>query len=319
MPYLYVFDGEAAPVLTIQGEEEFEGSTTVTIIPSDVDHDVYYTLDGTDPKTSSTNARYMEPFTINESCTVRAWEEDADIYAEKTFTKKATQQVENIAAFKALADKSVAELKLNGAKVVYSWTSNNGNSSAYVRDASGAIVFYNTGIELQRNQDVNGSVLLQYSIYNNLPEAVKTDGTNADKLTIADGAEAEVKVIKVAQAADNVCDLVELQGVQIAEDGGKYYAVDGDDKVQIYNGFHLDAFNDLATYVTTEPTNVKGIMVVYKTTYEIYPIEDGIVSSISNVNATAEAGDGRIYNLAGQRVGNAYKGIVIVNGKKMIK
>ena len=39
MPYLYVFDGEAAPVLTIQGEEEFEGSTTVTIIPSDVDHD----------------------------------------------------------------------------------------------------------------------------------------------------------------------------------------------------------------------------------------------------------------------------------------
>ena len=44
MPYLYVFDGEAAPVLTIQGEEEFEGSTTVTIIPSDVDHDVYYTL-----------------------------------------------------------------------------------------------------------------------------------------------------------------------------------------------------------------------------------------------------------------------------------
>jgi hypothetical protein len=319
MPYLYVFDGEAAPVLTIQGEEEFEGSTTVTIIPSDVDHDVYYTLDGTDPKTSSTNARYMEPFTINESCTVRAWEEDADIYAEKTFTKKATQQVENIAAFKALADKSVAELKLNGAKVVYSWTSNNGNSSAYVRDASGAIVFYNTGIDLQKNQDINGSVLLQYSIYNNLPEAVKTDGTNADKLTIADGAEAEVKVIKVAQAADNVCDLVELQGVQIAEDGGKYYAVDGDDKVQIYNGFHLDAFKDLATYVTTEPTNVKGIMVVFKTTYEIYPIEDGIVSSISNVNATAEAGDGRIYNLAGQRVGNAYKGIVIVNGKKMIK
>jgi hypothetical protein len=320
MPYLYVFDGEAAPVLTIQGEEEFEGSTTVTIIPSDVDHDVYYTLDGTDPKTSSTNARYMEPFTINESCTVRAWEEDADIYAEKTFTKKATQQVENIAAFKALADKSVAELKLNGAKVVYSWTSNNGNSSAYVRDASGAIVFYNTGIELQKNQDVNGSVLLQYSIYNNLPEAVKTDGTNADKLTITDGAEAEVKAIKAAQAADYVCDLVELQGVQIAEDGGKYYAVDGDDKVQIYNGFHLDAFNDLATYVTTEPTNVKGIMVVYnKTTYEIYPIEDGIVSSISNVNATAEAGDGRLYNLAGQRVGNTYKGIVIVNGKKMIK
>jgi len=73
--------------LTISGETTFVESTVVTITPSDVDHDVYYTLDGTDPKTSSTQVRYMEPFTITETCTVRAWEEDADIYAEKTFTK----------------------------------------------------------------------------------------------------------------------------------------------------------------------------------------------------------------------------------------
>ena len=72
--------------LTISGETTFVESTVVTITPSDVDHDVYYTLDGTDPKTSSTQVRYMEPFTITETCTVRAWEEDADIYAEKNFT-----------------------------------------------------------------------------------------------------------------------------------------------------------------------------------------------------------------------------------------
>ena len=72
--------------LTISGEATFVESTIVTIIPSDVRNDVYYTLDGTDPKFSKTQVRYMEPFTITESCTVRAWEEDADIYAEKNFT-----------------------------------------------------------------------------------------------------------------------------------------------------------------------------------------------------------------------------------------
>jgi hypothetical protein len=36
------------------------------------------------------------------------------------------------------------------------------------------------------------------------------------------------------------------------------------------------------------------------------------------INAEAQQ-NGRIYNLAGQRVDNAFKGIVIVNGKKIVK
>ena len=91
----FVSVDEAAPAeLTISGEANFDESTVVTITPSDVDHDVYYTLDGSDPKTSSTNKRYMEPFTITETCTVKAWEEDADLFAEKTFTKNTVEVVE---------------------------------------------------------------------------------------------------------------------------------------------------------------------------------------------------------------------------------
>ncbi len=73
--------------LLISGETSFEESTVITIIPLNIDHDVYYTLDGTDPKTSITRKCYMEPFSITETCTVKAWEENVDIYAEKTFTK----------------------------------------------------------------------------------------------------------------------------------------------------------------------------------------------------------------------------------------
>ena len=52
----------------------------------------------------------------------------------------------------------------------------------------------------------------------------------------------------------------------------------------------------------------------------------GIVSTFGNsatgingVHVANKHNDGKMYNLAGQRVGNDYKGIVIVNGKKYIK
>lgn len=41
------------------------------------------------------------------------------------------------------------------------------------------------------------------------------------------------------------------------------------------------------------------------------------ISNISNDQATRN--DGKMYNLSGQQVGNNYKGIVIINGKKMLK
>ena len=41
-------------------------------------------------------------------------------------------------------------------------------------------------------------------------------------------------------------------------------------------------------------------------------------TGISTVK-TANTGNGMIYNLAGQRVDNSYKGLVIKNGKKVVQ
>ena len=47
---------------------------------------------------------------------------------------------------------------------------------------------------------------------------------------------------------------------------------------------------------------------------------DGIATAISEINADAAAEElGAIFNLAGQRVSKAQKGIYIINGKKVIK
>ena len=49
---------------------------------------------------------------------------------------------------------------------------------------------------------------------------------------------------------------------------------------------------------------------------EITPVE--AVTGIQNVKNAAEAEDGAIYNLAGQKVDAAFKGLVIKNGKKFV-
>ena len=42
-------------------------------------------------------------------------------------------------------------------------------------------------------------------------------------------------------------------------------------------------------------------------------------TAINEINAEGTNGDGATYNISGQRVDDSYKGIVIINGKKMMK
>lgn len=99
-----------------------------------------------------------------------------------------TTKAENIAAFKALGSGTTAILTLTNAQVVYKnkYTTKKGatNTEYYIRDASGAIQFFNTDLELNVNQVINGTVEVKYTLFNELPEATKTANTSAEKLTI---------------------------------------------------------------------------------------------------------------------------------------
>lgn len=97
---------------------------------------------------------------------------------------------------------------------------------------------------------------------------------------------------------------------------------------------NVSAENGTACYLTTDNTiktfaaanTLKGMRA-----YFIIPSNDGAketsldfgdgkttgIDAIDGGNALTESGSPK-YNLAGQRVGNGYKGVVIVNGKKMI-
>ena len=237
-------------------------------------------------------------------------------------------KAENIAAFKALASGTTATLTLKNAQVVYKnvYTTKSGatNTEYYVRDASGAIQFFNTDLELNVNQVINGTVEVTYSPFNELPEATKTANTSAEKLTITDGETAVPTKVTVADLASNkyLCDLVTVENANIiSEASGTYtnqYLTNGTDKVMIY-----DKFKTEISITDGEGLDVTGILVTAKlsgvVTKELAPISAPIPTGINNITTDATLENAPAFNLAGQKVGKAYKGVVIKAGKKFVQ
>lgn len=208
-------------------------------------------------------------------------EETAEYYAgSASYTLTVATTVDNIAAFKALADKTTAVLKLKDAQVLYAY-----NNDMYVRDATGAIDFFKSGLNYTQNQVLNGSLVGTYESYFDTPEL--TNPTDV-KLTATDGTAATpITLTKEQLTADHYCDLVKFAGVYNEADktiGG----------VVVYDKFGtgvLDDFTDGASYA------VIGILVSFKsepeilvTGYEESAKEEAGLSYGDIVSATAELG-----------------------------
>lgn len=65
------FDSVPNPVFATEPGTYFEGQT-VTITTSDPDSAIYYTVDGSDPRSSETKTKYTGPVTLNKNTTVMA-------------------------------------------------------------------------------------------------------------------------------------------------------------------------------------------------------------------------------------------------------
>lgn len=238
-----------------------------------------------------------------------------------------TPTADNIAAFKALTSGTTAILTLKDAQVVYKnvYTTSKGatNTEYYVRDASGAIQFYNTDLELEVGQILKGTVEVKYSPFNDMPEAAKTANTSAEKLTITTGT-VTPKTVTVTDLTNDtyLCDLVTVENAKIAtEEEGTYtnqYLISGDDKVMVY-----DKFKTGAKIENGEGFNVTGILVTAKLSgnivREFAPISAPVATGISNITTDAASANAPVYNLAGQKVSASYKGVVVKAGKKYIQ
>ena len=170
--------------------------------------------------------------------------------------------VANIAAFKALNSGDEAKLTLSDAKVLFAK-----NKDIYVKDNTGAIDFYDTGLSaLKTGCTVSGTVIGKYSPYNNLPEFVKNDYTSSNDLTITEGT-VDATAITIANVSDDyICDLIKLTNVKVVQktegDKTNNYATDGSNEVLFYNKFSVsNALNAIDPEKPDNTYDIEGILV----------------------------------------------------------
>lgn len=227
-------------------------------------------------------------------------------------------KAENIAALKALENNTEAELTLTDAVVTFVNV-----KDMYITDATGSIDFYNTGLSYTAGQKLNGTIKVKFSVYRNTPQATNPSENN---LTATDGEATPQEVAISDVSLAKVCDYVKVSGkVKILEEtsGDKtytnyYIADESDNKVMIFNKFKGVPGTDITTLNDGDEATITGIIVPFNDTVEIaVTAMESTSTGIDNINAEL-TNDAPIYNLAGQRVEKAVKGINIQNGKKFI-
>lgn len=220
-------------------------------------------------------------------------------------------------------------LKLTNAKVVYV-NEYNGTVNTYVREGESAIELRTLGFNMPVNSTISGTVKVDLAYSYGVPYLNKNAGTTDDDLNIQESTEAAEPV--VATVADILAnkymnDLVLIKDFKFSKEeytsskgtGYNYYANDGDNKVMLYDKF--SKVGGVANLTEGETYSVKGIFgAIYNKVQEILPIEAiTTTTGISNITTDAADVNAPVYNLAGQKVGKDFKGVVVKAGKKYVQ
>ena len=285
--------------------------------------DIYYTLDESEPTAEST--LYTEPIVLEETTTVKAVAIDADGHASEVVSQKYVVysfiKAQNIAFAKACNLETPVELTLKNAVVLAV-----GNRYCVVRDATGALNLYGSNLDVAVGNRLNGNVKGVYTKFNGIPQI--SSGADYADITITEGDEPEATLLAIDEvAADvNILQLVKIENAVVEKDGNNWYAVSGNDRIQIYDTFK-------AGYTLEEGQvleSLTGIVIPYQRgntgdiVYELAPrneddiVVDEVATGISETMAQRQD-DGAIYTLDGRRVKTpTAKGIYIIGGKKTV-
>lgn len=124
----------------------------------------------------------------------------------------------------------------------------------------------------------------------------------------------------VSQASDSLNNTYGSLSYYISDDGTT------GNELQVYGGlsFKGEKFTSVDDIKVGDVVIVYGKLKKYNTTYELDKNNilislNGTTTGITNITTDEAAKNAPVYNLAGQKVTKAYKGVVIKNGKKMIQ
>lgn len=218
-------------------------------------------------------------------------------------------------------------LTLTNAKVTFV-NEYKGTINTYVREGDTAIELRILGFNMPVNSILTGKVKVDLKYNYGVPYLTANAGTDDESITVTESDEAAQPI--EATIADLIAnkylnDLVTIKNFTFSKEeyqAGKfnYYANDGEQKIMIYDKFNkVGGVAELTEGETYTATGLYGA--IFKGTPEILPTQKvvpGTSTGITNITTSA-ADNAPIFNLAGQKVGKGYKGVVIKAGKKMIQ
>lgn len=218
-------------------------------------------------------------------------------------------------------------LTLTNAKVTFV-NEYKGTINTYVREGDTAIELRTLGFNMPVNSILTGKVKVDLKYNYGVPYLTANAGTDDESITVTESEEAAEPI--EATIADLIAnkylnDLVTIKDFTFSKEeyqAGKfnYYANDGEQKIMIYDKFNkVGGVAELTEGETYTATGLYGA--IFKGTPEILPTQKVVPGTSTGINniTTSAADNAPIFNLAGQKVGKGYKGVVIKAGKKMIQ
>ena len=192
----------------------------------------------------------------------------------------------------------------------------------YLTDGTNNLLFYGDNTKNLKQGDVIsgdlgngqlGAIWGKLYRYNKLPEFSFTE---MDVKVESEGAAVAPKTIAADQLGENVNAYVKLANAEFVSADKKNLTFKvGETELAVYNQFSVDveALEAGAKYTLV------GMGAVYKENYQLYLIsfEKEDPAGINNVKT--DVANSAIFNLQGQRVNKAAKGLYIINGKKVVK
>ncbi len=222
-------------------------------------------------------------------------------------TQEPTIKDYTIGEFIAIADNEKGILKLTDAIVL-----GTGNNNHVLSDATGAILIYDKNLSFTQGRKVNGTITGTKVTYGGVPELKNvTDKSIVEK----DGSITPTTIAATELVNKNILTgvyRVEAATVAYDADAKRYFIMNGDTKViMLYDEFKAVTLAE-GTY------NIEGIRGKYNDTDQFWVTSFTVASGIQSVKMEKDD-NATIYNLAGQKVDNSYKGLIIKNGKKMLQ
>ena len=228
----------------------------------------------------------------------------------------------SIAEFKQREAGSTMLLNLTDAEVLYVY-----QNDAYVRGTTGSIILDNKELNLKKDDHVNGTIRLMSDIRNKMPVAMSTEGTSADALFVTAGSGAQPREVNIDELTEaDYCDYVLVKAGRLKYDSGVWVVNSNDEKkARLRNTFNVAGitlkdydgnYYDIPAIYGTNVVNGSVINELYMlTTPTKVEAPTGIMQIVSSQDETANS---PTYNMAGQRVSNNFKGLIIKDGKKFM-